>query len=148
MSQPGEDPYSDTHLESPQYRERLRRKLDCLIAVLELACAKVRRNMEAPGGHKERFERIHKNLADTLATCERARAALERRERLPADLDRRLAALADEEDARTQKARSAAPRSDFRSAAERERFLGRSPIANAEIRECDFDALARALQKG
>jgi len=34
-SQPEEQPFSESHLESPEYRKRLLRKLNTLIAVLD-----------------------------------------------------------------------------------------------------------------
>ena len=87
MSADFEDrPYSDSHLDSPEYRKRLRRKLNTLIAVLEVACAKVRRSLAGPDPDLERLNRIHKNLKDTLQVCRRARKALDRCEKLPDDL--------------------------------------------------------------
>ena len=75
-SQPEERPYSDSHLDSPEYRKRLLRKLNTLIAVLEVACAKVRRSLTGPDADVERLLRIQKNLKDTLQVCLRAKKAL------------------------------------------------------------------------
>ena len=77
-SQPDERPFSESNLESPEYRARLQRKLNCLIAVLEVACAKVRRSLTGPDADTERLTRIQKNLQDTLNVCQRAKRALER----------------------------------------------------------------------
>ncbi len=152
MSQSHEDePHFETQLEDPAYRERLRRKLDCLVAVLEVACAKVRRTLETPGSDRSRLERIQKNLGETLATCKRARLALDRRERLPEDLNQKLGALARGDDevprpTRAQTPRRLSDKADFLSDAERRRFATKPTIASTEIGNCDLDELARRLQ--
>lgn len=149
--QPHEESFSETHLDSPEYRERLRKKLDCLIAVLDVACAKVRRTLEQKGADTERLLRIQKNLSETLATCQRARQALDRRERLPQNLSATLNALArgdDEQPARERgtSARRLSAKAEFSSPRERQRFEGRAAVATNEIRSCDLDELARRLQ--
>ena len=77
MSNEQQEPFRESHLDSPEYRERLMRKLNCLIAVLEVATAKVDRSIEGPGADVERLGRIRTNLRGTLDVCLRARAALE-----------------------------------------------------------------------
>ncbi|MBI1380267.1 MAG: hypothetical protein GC161_04180 [Planctomycetaceae bacterium] len=147
--QPRDESFSETHLDSPEYRERLRKKLDCLIAVLDVACAKVRRTLEQKGADTERLLRIQKNLSETLATCQRARQALDRRERLPQNLSATLNALArgeDEQPERGVRARRLSPKAEFSSPRERQRFEGRAAVATSEIRSCDLDELARRLQ--
>ena len=149
--QPREESFSETHLDSPAYRERLRKKLDCLIAVLDVACAKVRRTLEQKGADTERLLRIQKSLNETLATCQRARQALDRRERLPDNLAATLSALARPEEAGPagggrQRARRLSPNAEFVSSSERQRFEGRTVVAKSEIRSCDLDELARRLQ--
>lgn len=149
--QPREESFSETHLDSPEYRERLRKKLDCLIAVLDVACAKVRRTLEQKGADTERLLRIQKNLNETLATCQRARQALDRRERLPENLSATLSALTRKEEAGPldggrQRARRLSPKAEFVSSSERQRFEGRAVVAKSEIRSCDLDELARRLQ--
>jgi hypothetical protein len=56
------------------------RKLNCLIAVLEVATAKVRKSMVGSPPDSERLARICANLESTLEVCQRARTALQRRE--------------------------------------------------------------------
>ena len=91
MSQnPKEEPFSETNLNSPEYRERLMKKLNALIAVLEVATAKVRRSLAGPDPDVERLTRIRNNLQSTLEVCLRARSALERREALPKELPENL----------------------------------------------------------
>lgn len=63
---------------SREYRTKLLTKLNCLIAVLDVALAKVGRSMEEPGANSERLTRIRTNLENTLAICHRARRTLQR----------------------------------------------------------------------
>lgn len=77
---PQEEPFSESHLGSPEYRDRLMRKLNCLIAVLEVATAKVKKSMDGSPPDAERLARICANLQSTLEVCQRARTALEKRQ--------------------------------------------------------------------
>jgi hypothetical protein len=52
-------------------------KLNCLIAVLEVAIAKVSQNGSVPTDRAERMQKIRANLENTLAICRRARTTLE-----------------------------------------------------------------------
>lgn len=72
--------------EPAEYRENLLRKLNCLIAVVEVALAKVRVNLQANGADLDRLTRIRLNLENTLNVCRRAKLALERKEPMPAGL--------------------------------------------------------------
>jgi len=152
MSEPTDDQqFSKADLESPAYRQRLMRKLNCLIAVLEVACAKARRSLDGPGADIERLERIKKNLTETLEVCRKAKNALERRERLPDNLPVQLQEVANfqmEEGGQRPfelRARRGAM-VEMTSADEFQRFQQRGPIGRDEVRTIDFDALARALQ--
>jgi len=143
--------FSQADLESPAYRQRLMRKLNCLIAVLEVACAKVRRSLDGPDPDVERLERIKKNLTETLDVCRKAKSALERRERLPDDLPVQLKDLSNidaeeggERPFETRDYRGAMV--EMTSSDELERFQRMGPIADDEIISTDFDALARQLQ--
>lgn len=131
-------------LETPAQRERLLKKLNCLIAVLEVACAKVRRSLGGPEADVERLTRIHKNLRDTLEVCLRARRAIERREALPGDLPRALS------EAGAAGARSASPKRathpEFTSEREAARFQRLGPIRAEEISRVDLDSLGSLLQ--
>jgi hypothetical protein len=152
MSEPTDDQqFSKADLESPAYRQRLMRKLNCLIAVLEVACAKVRRSLDGPGADIERLERIKKNLTETLEVCRKAKNALERRERLPDNLPVQLQEVANfqMEDGGQRPFELRARRGamvEMTSADEFQRFQQRGPIGRDEVRTIDFDALARALQ--
>lgn len=147
-AEPEKNPYSDAHLQSPEYRQRLRRKLNTLIAVLEVACAKVRRTLAGPEPDVERLTRIYKNLRDTLEVCQRARTALERQESLPEDLPAQLR-LAGEPRAIGGGERLDVPERgvevELSGAAEREKFERLGPIRAREILSCDLDELCSRL---
>jgi hypothetical protein len=146
-SQPDEPSFSESHLESPEYRERLQRKLNCLIAVLEVACAKVRRSLTGKDADVERLTRIQKNLQDTLNVCRRAKRALERREGLPTELPAALDLATDPAPVRRE---SRPPHSfiEMSTPEEMEKFEGMGPIEAAELEAVDFDDLTRLLQGG
>jgi hypothetical protein len=63
---------------SPEYRAKLLTKLNCLIAVLEVAIAKITRSMDLPGANEDRLVKIRANLENTLAICARAKQTLEK----------------------------------------------------------------------
>lgn len=90
--QPDADKPSDSS-NSKEYRERLLQKLNCLIAVLQVAIAKVRRNLDTPAADLERLGRIRANLERTLGICQKAKASLERWSQLPAQLSADLSTV-------------------------------------------------------
>lgn len=149
-------PFHESNLDSAEYRERLMRKLNTLIAVLEVANAKVRRSLAGPAPDVERLTRIKKNLADTLEVCLRARAALEKRGNLPqglsSDLARavnpdlldavRLAGPGQVEIPRPPRGRAI----EMSDAREAERFAALGRIERGMLDEVDLDELARRLQ--
>ncbi len=139
-SQPDEQPFSPSHLESSAYRKRLLRKLNTLIAVLEVACAKVSRSLQGPEPDVERLTRIHKNLKETLGVCQKAKDALQRQERLPSDLPPILG-LEGGADIFGLKSPPAA-------AAKGAKFEGLGPITADEIRSVDLDDLCKKLLFG
>jgi hypothetical protein len=148
MPQPHDEPFSESALESPEYRARLMGKLNCLIAVLEVACEKVRLALGSPAAEVERLGRIHKNLRDTLEVCHRARRALQRREQHPAEIDAERAKSrgADARRSRTRARKSPAWQVEMTSPAETARFRKLPPIDRAALREVDLDELIRLLQ--
>ena len=153
-----EQPFSESNLDSVEYRERLKRKLNCLIAVLEVATAKVRQSLAGPAPDVERLTRIQKNLQDTLDVCLRARSALEKRGRLPSSLTRDLAAAVNPNivlglDAPTSSQPAAASKRDAVNGRETEltpheltKFARLPKIDSAMIGACDLDELTRMLQ--
>jgi hypothetical protein len=148
--------FNKSKLESPAYRQRLMRKINCLIAVLEVACAKVRRSLDAPDADTQRLERIQSNLTQTLDVCRRAKGALERREQLPGDLPSQLAEISnldslgdkhgDGEDRVLRPHRGKYV--EFASDDEAQRFDSMGPIAKDELDGLDLDELSRRLQEG
>ena len=146
-----DQPFSESHLDSPEYRERLMRKLNTLIAVLEVACSKVRRSLEGPEPDTERLNRIHKNLKDTLRVCTRAKTALERRERLPDDLPAHLRQAVGEQGLMPPAAAGSARKMvggnaiEMTSREESEKFGRMGPIDPREVRDVDLDDLCRRL---
>jgi hypothetical protein len=150
--QPEGQPFSESNLDSAEYRERLMRKLNCLIAVLEVASAKVRRSLAGPAPDVERLSRIKRNLHDTLAVCLRARAALEKRGHIPTALSQDLAKAVNPEfvDGRTfqspDRTSGARGRDVELSGEERDKFAKLGRIEPDQVWTCDLDELARQLQ--
>ena len=139
-----EKPYSDSHLDSPEYSKRLMRKLNTLIAVLEVACTKVRRSLAGPDPDVERLLRIQKNLNETLRVCVRAKQALERCEHVPKDLPLSLSQVADDAGLELPDG-SNRPMVEMSSSGEQQKFDELGPIDPREIRSCDLDELCRRL---
>ncbi len=140
-SQP-EQPFSESNLADPAYRLRLLRKLNCLIAVLEVAKAKVQRSLTGPEPDLDRLRGIRANLGSTLEVCRRAKGALERREALPEGLPENLAAMA----RGPQNPLPVGARTEMRSRAEFECFSAMGPIGIDELAACDMDRLIQRLQ--
>ena len=154
QDQPEGAPFSESNLDSPEYRERLMRKLNCLIAVLEVARAKVRRSLAGPAPDVERLNRIKKNLKETLDVCMRARSALERKGALPKGLSADLARAVDPDAIGADALRATARRNtpergaqvEMGSKEELERFEDLGKIKSEELSGVDFDELSRRLQ--
>jgi hypothetical protein len=152
MSQePHDESFQETNLDSPEYRERLMRKLNCLIAVLEVATAKVRKSLAEPAADTERLTRIRTNLQSTLDVCMRARSALERREALPKELPENLSQVIEEtrvvelRGPERRPKRAARAQGELRQA-ERAKFEKLGTIQKSELVRVDFDDLGRKLQ--
>ena len=143
-SEKPEQPFNESDLESAEYRERLMRKLNTLIAVLEVASAKVDRSLNGPAPDVERLAKIRTNLVSTLEVCKRARRALERREALPEGLPENLAEVV-----RTAGKHKRLPKrlpigagAEMSSLDEKRRFERMGKITESEIEGVDFDALS------
>jgi len=147
--EPHDESFQETNLNSPEYRERLMRKLNCLIAVLEVATAKVRKSLADPAADVERLTRIRTNLQSTLDVCMRARTALERREALPKELPENLSQVIEETRVVELRGQKRSPQSGARSdprKAERRKFESMGTIQKSEIVRVDLDELTRKLQ--
>lgn len=147
MSNFEEKPFSESHLDSPEYRKRLTRKLNTLIAVLEVACAKVERSLHGQGVDVDRLNRIHRNLSDTLQVCMRARRALERSETLPGSLTEDLRLVVGRRAAEDAALVPLGPRGQEveLSSEEVQKFEQLGPIDPREVRGCDIDLLCEEL---
>lgn len=150
--QSNNEPFSESNLNSSEYRERLTRKLNCLIALLEVAMARVRRSLNGPDPDVERLAKIRSNLKSTLDVCLRARTALERHEPLPDDLPASLTQVAN---VRPEAERTLRPSAaslpigadhELSSDAEKLKFQRMGKIAPRELQGVDYDDLERKLQ--
>jgi hypothetical protein len=138
--------------EPAQQREQLLKKLNCLIAVLEAAISKVRKNQEDGLADPDRLERIRINLENTLTICQRARVTLEQRGSLPANLppEVREAVGMPAHEAKQQKPsrRKADNRMSYRDYVEMStfeeyrKFRSLPAISPNDVANCDFDKLA------
>ncbi len=169
---PQEEPFSESHLGSPEYRDRLMRKLNCLIAVLEVATAKVKKSMDGSPPDAERLARICANLQSTLEVCQRARTALEKRQAAegartttqeraltvqpapPPAPSHRERPPPKPKQAKARPGRKGGvrwgkgirpPTSDLASDVERRKFAKLPPIDKQSIARCDLDDLSRRL---
>ncbi|MFO1076492.1 MAG: hypothetical protein U1E73_02060 [Planctomycetota bacterium] len=129
------DPELPQALSSAEYRARLTTKLNCLIAVLEVAIGKISKSMDVPGANEERLTKIRANLENTLAICNRAKATLER-------------AVGASKVGRSAVGRPQMTARDYvelSSIEEYRKFRSMSPIAKDDVTKIDFDELARRL---
>ena len=151
MADETNQPFQESNLDSAEYRDRLMRKLNCLIAVLEVAKAKVKKSLSGPKPDVARLRKIQANLSSKLEVCQRARRALERRERPPEGLAREPRqrrsrnAQAPKTSVAPRPCRSAA-RFEMSSSEEHARFTLMGKISPAEILACNFEDLANKLQ--
>jgi hypothetical protein len=122
-------------LSSSEYRARLTTKLNCLIAVLEVAIGKISKSMGLPGANEERLLKIRSNLENTLAICHRAKQTLEKtnstKELAPRELE-----------ANKMTARDYV---ELSSIDEYRKFKKMTPIQYLDLQSVDFDELARRL---
>ncbi|MBZ0153498.1 MAG: hypothetical protein K8J09_18390 [Planctomycetes bacterium] len=124
-------------LSSTEYRARLTTKLNCLIAVLEVAIAKITKSMDVPGANEERLLKIKSNLENTLSICHRAKQTLDRTSPKGATIDRRETS-----------SMSARDYVELTSIEEYRKFRKMTPITKDELATIDFDALAKRLTEG
>ena len=131
-----DNPQLPEALRSADYRARLTTKLNCLIAVLEVAIAKIAKSMDLPGANEERLLKIRGNLENTLSICHRAKQTLDR-----------TATSTRPVDTRTDERRQMTARDyvELSSIDEYRKFRNLEPIAMDDLRGIDFDDLARRL---
>ncbi len=127
-------------LSSTEYRSRLLNKLNCLVAVLEVAIGKVNKSLEAEDTNQERLLRIKANLENTLAICRRAKGTLETK------------ALEASAKATTELVKPTAPQNatfrcyvELSSIDEFRKFKGLPAIRKDEVKSVDVEELAKKL---
>ena len=125
-------------LSSVEYRARLTTKLNCLIAVLEVAIAKITKSLDVPGANEERLMKIRGNLENTLSICHRAKQTL----------DRTAAGKVSSATSTERHAMTARDYVELTSIDEYRKFRRMEPITQAELGSIDFDELARRLTEG
>ena len=125
-------------LGSAEYRARLTTKLNCLIAVLEVAIAKITKSMDAPGANEDRLTKIRGNLENTLSICHRAKRTLDRTSE-PNKLQLRDS---------HGKLMTARDYVELTSIEEYRKFRTMAPITKDELESIDFDELSRRLTGG
>lgn len=123
-------------LSSGEYRARLMTKLNCLIAVLEVAIAKISKSMGLPGANEERLLKIRSNLENTLAICHRAKQTLEKTGATKAAVPAR------ESDPGKMTARDYV---ELSSIDEYRKFKRMAPIQRTDLDVVDFEELTRRL---
>ena len=129
-------------LGSQEYRNRLLTKLNCLVAVLEVAIAKIGRSLETPGANEERLLKIRGNLENTLSICQRAKVTLE------SNLSSGEAMAPGTVGRGSNRSRAAMSYRDYvelSSIEEYKRFKSLPPIKSDEITETDLDDLLKKL---
>lgn len=122
-------------LGSTEYRTRLMTKLNCLIAVLEVAITKITKSMDTPGANGDRLTKVRGNLENTLSICHRAKQTLDRTQ-------------ANEQTARRDsegKFMTARDYVELTSIEEYRKFRNMTPITKNEVDAIDFDDLSRRL---
>jgi hypothetical protein len=137
---------------SAEYREKLLRKLEGLIVILEVALARIQEEMKTPRADAERLGRVSENLNRTLRVCRRARAGLERGESVPG-LAQGEAILSPEKPAIPDPLSDpSAPRSmtfrdyvELSSLDEFQRFRRLPPVRLDEVKSVDLDSLLERL---
>ena len=128
-------------LSSAEYRAKLLTKLNCLIAVLEVAIAKISRSIDLPGTNEERLMKIRSNLENTLSICRRAKNTLVK------GLDSRTA-RGSHASTRTRPDRDKMSYRDYvelSSIEEYQKFKSLPPIKPDDIEKVDIDEIVRQL---
>ena len=125
-------------LSSLEYRSRLATKLNCLIAVLEVAIGKITKSLDVPGANEERLLKIRGNLENTLSICHRAKQTL----------DKASAPTPSPAKAETKATMTARDYVELSSIDEYRKFRTMEPITREQLSEVDLEELARKLMGG
>ncbi|HET6204004.1 MAG TPA: hypothetical protein VFI25_14530 [Planctomycetota bacterium] len=139
---------------SREYREKLLRKLEGLIVILEVALARIQTEMRAPRADGERLHRVSENLNRTLRVCRRARAGLERGEAVPGLISGEIAMKPEEpnDSGRLSDSASPDPRPmtfrdyvELSSLEEFRRFRRLPPVRMEDVRSVNLESLLQRL---
>ena len=122
-------------LASAEYRSRLATKLNCLIAVLEVAIGKIAKSVDVPGANRDRLLKIRANLENTLSICSRAKLTL----------DKTVEPQARATKAAAKPSMSARDYVELTSIDEYRKFRTMEPITRDQVLGVDFEELARKL---
>jgi len=133
-------------LSSEEYRVRLVNKLNCLIAVLEVAISKITRSVDTAPDRSDRLLKIRANLENTLAICRRARATLEAKSTAAAPMPPKQLPPAKRSAHSDMDKMTYRDYVEFLSVEEYRRFKTLPPITDREIKALDFDSLIGKLQ--
>jgi len=125
-------------LGSTEHRTRLATKLNCLIAVLEVAITKLSKSMQTPGANQDRLTKICRNLESTLSTCQRAKANLD------GTPSNKQAAGRDA----NSKDKASCDYVELTSIDEHRKFRNMAPITKHDLEAIDFDELSQQLSDG
>lgn len=126
-------PKSSDTLGSAECRTRLTTKLNCLIAVLEVAITKITKSMDTPGANEDRLTKVRRNLENTLSICHRAKQTLDRTE-----VSKQVVRC----DNGSMTARDYV---ELTSIEEYQKFRAMTPITKNEVESIDFEDLERRL---
>lgn len=133
---------SRSGLSSAEYRAKLLTKLHCLIAVLQVALAKISKSLDLHGADEKRLLKIRTNLENTMAICHRAKKTLENNLSKSGESEPPPARIAPA---------VAADRMSYRdyvelsSIDEYRKFKSLPPISSGELDALDLDDLVRRL---
>ena len=129
-----ESPKTPDMLGSVEYRSRLTTKLNCLIAVLEVAIGKITKSMDVPGANEDRLLKIRSNLENTLSICNRAKQTLDK-----AAMPKGVAKTA------AKPSMTARDYVELSSIDEYRKFRTMTPISRDQLANVDLEELARRL---
>jgi len=133
---------SRSGLSSAEYRAKLLTKLNCLIAVLQVAIAKITRSMDLPGANEERLTKIRGNLENTMSICNRAKSTLEKGLNESVTQQR---ALESGRSGRSSEKMSYRDYIELSSIDEYKKFKELPPISTTDLDSLDIDDLMRKL---
>lgn len=146
-----------TSISSTEYRTKLLTKLNCLMAVLEVAITKITRSMDLPSANQERLTKIRANLENTLSICTRAKTTLEKSMNVQRPGAPKRLTGGETAENRPSQNRPAAPQEgakdsmsyrdyvELSSIEEYQKFKALPPIDEDELSSTDIDDLLKKL---